>query len=241
MVFSILHWRREAPFIAGGRAPARKNVSRMLFYSLVYCFYLLVFLAVVVALFGIGISSWGKRYLPLRLTMFLTAGVLLVWGISVVMQPPSAAPGFPFVRGDPDLKSLAGIYRLDAEATSLATIDPRKSGYRELDATIQLNGDGTFEVRRLPNMSSLWFQPTGAIGYDDFTGRWRATHELIGLNDLVFSEDSPSRSTSGPSGIKPWLTLEVIDRTKQRPQYALAAPLNNGDEGHLIFVKQRQR
>lgn len=136
---------------------------------------------------------------------------------------------FPYLRQPPDKEAIPGTYALSYFSTDLL----KKNGFFDFTATLTLRNDGTFRAETMPH---IWFD--GRInGYDTFDGKWEID-KLSRVYDVILSE---FKFTAGSVYSSPpeYATIfaGIADRTPSRPDYALAVPINHGDEGYLIFVK----
>ena len=150
--------------------------------------------------------------------------------------------GFPRLKGPPDLSTIPGLYIL--HPSSVARL--KEKGYTNFSAKIAIDNDGTFEVASMPH---CWMNMRTDVGYDSCSGTWRAEipagssdYHLV-LDASGFTPESAYQTLETnnifrKNGLPPTLTLGIADRTSQRKEYALAVPLQNGDDNYLIFVKE---
>ncbi|HEX4343397.1 MAG TPA: hypothetical protein VH255_08395 [Verrucomicrobiae bacterium] len=194
--------------------------------------------SILLGLIVLIIVAWKKKWKRVKWGASILLVGLLVFG-HLYDTDQIFRGEFPFQRERPIEADIPGTYVLLPErANSL-----KAQGYTNVSAQIILRKDKTFEIRDMPH---LWlYSSSFRDGYDTCSGTWEIEVPIGSKTYSVvpqiehFSETSAINQEKDKEYSLAGVILDIADKTKVRPDYALAVPLNWGDEGYLIFVKQK--
>lgn len=141
---------------------------------------------------------------------------------------------FSFLREQPDLAKIPGVYTLDTQAYSFASL--KEQGYTDLSSTLTLLSDGTFSVSRLADCC-VYGEHGYFGGYFNGSGTWSVAKDQS-VYDVRLRFKSLKRE--GLSDIKqPERPGEAsFTLTKDASDYGLAAPLFDGEFRYVYFKRK---
>jgi hypothetical protein len=187
-----------------------------------------------IALFAFSVLAWAKKWKVLKwlstAATFITGAACLLLNYALTTEGDR-----PFLREPPIMGDIPGVYALEADSAA----DLAAKGYTNLSAQVSVKGDGTFEIRQMPH---LWlYGSTYRAGYDTCHGKWKIKKTSGGgryyLAAWFDAFDVGSAYTTDTQKGSRWVSLDLIAKTKKRPDYSLAVPLNCGDEGYIFLRK----
>ena len=206
--------------------------------SLVYLFLCLCVLTLgctAVALLAFCILAWVKKWKIFK--WISSVATVIVGAACVLLNFALTTEGErPFLRKAPVEKDIPGVYVLDADSAA----GLMSKGYTNLSVQVSLKEDRTFEIRQVPH---LWLYGSSyRAGYDTCFGDWRivkpvgTTRYSVRASFSRFEVDSAYLGdTDKGDGTLGRVLFDIVAKTKQRPYYGLAVPLNCGDEGYIFF------
>jgi len=208
--------------------------------SLVEVFLILCFVAAFACVSTFAVIAWVKKWHRVKwVATILTLGVGIV-GVLLFSGQLRFEGEFPFQREPPINEDIPGIYVL-AEGSARMLAD---KGYTNLTAQINLRKDKKFEIQDMPH---LWLYGSSyRAGYDSCQGTWKVAkpgrvYDIIATIESYSTNSAYERDPDKGYGTLGFVPLGIAAKTKARPDYALAVPLNHGDEGNIIFVKRTNK
>lgn len=130
----------------------------------------------------------------------------------------------------PEMSAIEGIYRLNE--SSVQTV--KEAGYEETDATLSLQGDGTFTMTGVPD----WWQTFGEFrgGYDSGQGTWKLQKDQSWWSiGLKFDSRRDFHSKPAEDGLSTSITIYG-----KQPPFFLWLYVGDADSGRAMVLERRQ-
>jgi hypothetical protein len=205
--------------------------------NLVYPFVILLYLAgfciIAALLAALWVLAYRRKWRVVRSMTLLVGCAFLVFVFIIVSAPPEMDRGYPFLHEPPYPPQLAGSYALTPQALNRL----RERGEGDSGSRLVLNADGTFQAASV-HPSWPWLAEGGTERFSG-SGTWGVQKPVGGESWAVFCDfraaDREGERKVGERSMGLWIAA----KTKARPEYALGIGLNSGDEGYLVFAREK--
>jgi hypothetical protein len=138
---------------------------------------------------------------------------------------------FSFLREQPKIEKIPGVYALDPKAYSFASL--KDQGYTDVSGTVTLYADGSFKINRLADCC-VYGEYGSFGGYFEGAGTWSVEKSQSVFEVRLKFKDL---KRDGITSMKqPELKNEAaFILTKNSCSYGLAAPLFDGEFRYVYF------